>query len=210
MLAIDLDAEGVTVGSPDRKMGNYAQLTADIAFDNVAVRADAVVGPKGKGLRVALGALALGRMGIGAVGTAMAQAAFDYAVAHMEKRSVFGQKLAQFQHWQFTFANHAISIENARSLYQKAAHRYDVNPASVEPQAAMAKVAGSEAAVDIARSAIQVCGAYGFVRELAATGETFPLESIYRDSKIGEIYEGANEIQRQIVARSIFGRQFVG
>jgi alkylation response protein AidB-like acyl-CoA dehydrogenase len=210
MFAVELDSAGVTVGAPDRKMGNYAQLTADISFKDVEVLDEAVIGTVGKGLRVALGALALGRIGIAAAGTAMAQAAFDYAVKHMETRSVFGQKLAQYQHWQFTFADHAIKIENARALYQKAAYRYDVDPTSVEPQAAMAKIAGSEAAVEVVRSAIQVCGAYGFVRELASTQETFPLESIYRDSKIGEIYEGANEIQRQIIARSIFGRKFVG
>jgi len=210
MLAIDLHADGVRVGAPDLKMGNYAQLTADITFDNVHAPDSAVLGGVGKGLRVALSALALGRMGIGAVGTGMAQAAFDYAVRHTENRSVFGQKIAQFQHWQFKFADHAMGIENARALYQKAAYRYDLNPADVEPQAAMAKVAGTELAVDVARSAIQACGAYGFVRELAATGESFPLEAIYRDAKIGEIYEGANEIQRMIIARSIFGRALVG
>ena len=75
---------------------------------------------------------------------------------------------------------------------------------------AMAKLRGSELAGTIARDAIQVCGGYGFVKELAATGETFPLESIYRDSKIGEIYEGANEIQRMLVARGIFGRDAIG
>lgn len=149
-------------------------------------------------------------MGIGAVGTGMAQAAFDYAVRHTEHRSVFGQKIAQFQHWQFKFADLAIGIENARSLYQKAAYRRDLDPNDVEPQAAMSKIVGTELAVDVARSAIQACGAYGFGRELAATGESFPLESIYRDAKIGEIYEGANEIQRMIIARSIFGRELVG
>lgn len=210
MLAIDLHAPGVRVGAPDRKMGNHAQLTADIYFENVQVDDASVVGLPGKGLKVALGALALGRMGIGAIGVGMAQAAFDYAVRHSQQRSVFGKKIAEFQHWQFTFANHAIEIENARNLYQKAAYRHDLNPADVEPQAAMAKIAGSEVAVDVARSAIQVCGAYGFVRELAASGESFPLEAIYRDAKIGEIYEGANEIQRLIVARSIFGRQLIG
>jgi alkylation response protein AidB-like acyl-CoA dehydrogenase len=210
MLAIDLHARGVTVGAPDRKMGNHAQLTADVVFEGAAVPHEAVIGSPGKGLRVALGALALGRMGIGAVGTGMAQSAFDHAVHHMEERKVFGRKLAQYQHWQFTFADHAIAIENARSLYQKAALRYDTDPNAVEPQAAMAKIAGSEVAVNVARDAIQVSGAYGFVRELAATGENFPLESIYRDSKIGEIYEGANEIQRIIIARSIFGRDLAG
>lgn len=74
----------------------------------------------------------------------------------------------------------------------------------------MAKLYGSRLAVDVARDAIQVCGAYGFVRELSATGQQFPLEAIYRDAKIGEIYEGANEIQRWIIARQIFGRALAG
>jgi len=210
MLGIDLHAKGVTVSAPDRKMGNHAQLTADVILDSVFVPNNAVVGAPGQGLRVALSALGLGRIGVGAMGTAMAQAAFDVAVGRMRERSVFGKKLAQFQHWQFTFADHAVAIENARSLYQKAAYRYDINPGSVEPQGAMAKIAGSEVAVTVVRDAIQVCGAQGFIRELGATGESFSLESIYRDAKIGEIYEGANEVQRLIVARSIFGRALVG
>jgi alkylation response protein AidB-like acyl-CoA dehydrogenase len=205
MLAIDMHASGVKVGEPDKKMGNHPQLTAEVTFDSVFVPDTALVGVVGKGLRTALGSLALGRMGIGAVGTGMAQAAFDYAVGYMHRRRVFGKTLSEFQHWQLKFADHALAIENARALYHKAGYRHDRDPGNVEPQAAMAKIAGSEVAMEVARSAIQVCGAYGFVRELASTGERFPLESIYRDAKIGEIYEGANEIQRTIVARSIFG-----
>lgn len=210
MLLIDLRADGVKVGAPDRKMGNYAQLTSDIWFDDVRVPPENIIGTVGGGLRAALGALALGRIGVGAMGTGMAQSAFDYAVQHMQQREVFGQKLGTFQHWQFRFADHAASIENARNLYQKAAMRHDRNPGDVEPQAAMAKIAGSELAVNVSRDAIQVCGAYGFVRELSGTGETFPLESIYRDAKIGEIYEGANEVQRVIVARAVLGRAITG
>lgn len=209
MLLVDMRAPGVGVGEPDRKMGNHAQLTADVTFENVFVPADHIVGSEGSGLRVALGALMQGRMGIGAIGVGMAQAAFDIAADHLSRRKVFGQELARFQHWQFTFADHAIALESARSLYQKAAYLLDTEgDAGVE--AAMAKVAGSRLAVDMARDAIQACGAYGFVRELSATGDYYPLEAIYRDAKIGEIYEGANEIQRWIVARQIFGRELVG
>lgn len=209
MLLADMRAKGVSVGEPDRKMGNHAQLTADVIFENVFVPEDHVVGSEGSGLRVALGALTQGRMGIGAVGVGMAQAAFDFAADHMGRRKVFGQELARFQHWQFTFAEHAIALESARSLYQKAAYRLDTE-GEADLEAAMAKISGSRLAVDVARDAIQVCGAYGFVRELAATGQYYPLESIYRDAKIGEIYEGANEIQRWIVARHIFGRELAG
>ncbi len=209
MFLADMHAEGVRVGEPDRKMGNHAQLTADVHFDNVFVPEDHVIGSDGGGLRVALGALMLGRMGIGAIGVAMAQAAFDFSADYMSKRKVFGQELARFQHWQFTFAEHALGIENGRNLYQKAAYRYD-REGDADIEAAMAKFFGSRLAVDVARDAIQVCGAYGFVRELSATGETFPLEAIYRDAKIGEIYEGANEIQRWVIARHIFGRELAG
>ncbi len=209
MFLVDMQADGVRVGDPDLKMGNHAQLTADVHFDDVFVPADHVVGQLGGGLRVALGALMQGRMGIGAIGVAMAQRAFDFATGYMEQRKVFGQALARFQHWQFRFADHAIGIENARNLYQKAAVLYD-RSGQADAEAAMTKVVGSELAMDVVRDAIQVCGAYGFVRELKGTGASYPLESIYRDAKIGEIYEGANEVQRWVIARHIFGRDFTG
>lgn len=209
MLLADLKAPGVTVAAPDRKMGNHVQLTSDIRFDSVFVPADHVIGTEGAGLRAALGALALGRMGIGANGVGMAQAAFDHATQYACERRVFGKELARMQHWQYVFAEHAVGIELARALYQKAGWLYDVK-GSAEVEAAMAKLVGSRLAVDVSRDAIQVCGAYGFVRELTGPGHQMPLESIYRDAKIGEIYEGANEIQKWVIARHIFGRDFTG
>ena len=207
-LFADMHAKGVSVGEPDRKMGNYVQLTADVNFDDVFVADDHIIGTENAGLRSALSALMLGRMGIGAIGVAMAQSAFDFSSAYIGKRKVFSQPIASFQHWQFRYADHATRIEMARSLYQKAAMLYD-KTGNAENEAAMAKVVGSELAVDVARDAIQACGAYGFVQSLG-TGEHFPLESIYRDAKIGEIYEGANEVQRWVVARNIFGREVTG
>lgn len=209
LLLVETRDNGVTVGDPDLKMGNHPQLTSDVLFDNSFVPDANVVGQVGGGLRSALGALMLGRMGIGAIGVALAQSAFDQACDHMERRSVFGQQLARFQHWQFTFADHAIAIEQARSLYQKAGAMLD-GGMTPDLEAAMAKVSGSRIAVDVARDAIQVCGAAGFVSQISATGELRGLETIYRDAKIGEIYEGANEIQKWIIARRIFGRALVG
>lgn len=209
MLLADMHAKGVSVSEPDQKMGNHAQLTADVHFDRVFVPADHIVGTVGGGLRTAIGALVQGRLGIAAVGVAMAQAAFDFATHYMTKRKVFGQELARFQHWQFRFADHAMNIEMARNLYQKAAFLLDTE-GRADHAAAMAKVAGSRLAVEVVRDAIQVCGAYGFVRHLSGPGRDFPLESIYRDAKIGEIYEGANEIQQWVVARKIFGRDLTG
>lgn len=209
MFWVDMKQDGVSVSDPDLKMGNHVQLTADITFKNAFVAEENVIGVEGGGLRTAIAALVLGRMGIGAVGVAMSQAAFDFATDYMSKRKVFGQELAKFQHWQFKFAEHALQIEMARNLYQKAAIRYDKEGGS-DIEAAMSKIAGSRLACDVARDAIQVCGAYGFVKTLSGPGQNFPLESIYRDAKIGEIYEGANEIQSWVIARHIFGREFTG
>lgn len=209
MLLVDMHAPGVSVADPDLKMGNHAQLTADIFFDDVFVADSKVIGAPNKGLNAALGSLTLGRAGIAALGVGMAQRAFDYSANYISERAVFGEKIASFQHWQFRYADHAMAIENARNLYQKAAINYDRGNKAL-PLMAMAKVAGSELAVDVARDAIQACGGYGFARRMSADGIDWPLESIYRDAKIGEIYEGANEVQRWAVAREIFGRSITG
>lgn len=209
MLLVDMHSDGVHVGTPDRKMGNRLQLTSDVRLDDVFVADDQVIAPPGSGLRTALSSLAHGRIGIGAVGVGMAQRSYDLAVGHMRDRSAFGRKLAEFQHWQFRFAEHAISIESARSLYQKAALKVDSGRVP-EPEASMAKVSGSRVPVDVTRDAIQVHGGYGFLRELSADGRSYPLESIWRDCKIGEIYEGANEVQLWSIARTALGRDLTG
>jgi alkylation response protein AidB-like acyl-CoA dehydrogenase len=209
LLLADMRAPGVTVSEPDLKMGNHPQLTADIRFDGLFVPDDHVLGAPGDGLRSALGSLALGRMGIGAVGVAMAQRAFDVAADYTSRRTVYGRPIAGHQFWQFRFAEHALELEAARSLYQKAGLAFDIGQ-DTAVLAAMAKLKGSALAVDLARDAIQACGGYGFARQLGGTGETWPLEAIYRDAKIGEIYEGANEIQKWIIARKIFGRAVTG
>jgi alkylation response protein AidB-like acyl-CoA dehydrogenase len=209
LLLADMHHAGVTVGDPDLKMGNHAQLTADIDFNDVFVRADHVIGTPGSGLRAALGSLALGRMGIGALGVAMAQRAFDVAVDYTSRRTVYGKPIGAFQHWQFRFAEHALELETARSLYQKAGHVTD-GGGDAGSLAAMAKIKGSALAVEVARDAIQACGGYGFARVVSGDDQRWPLEAIYRDAKIGEIYEGANEVQKWIIARKIFGRDITG
>lgn len=209
MLLVDMHAEGIQVGQPDLKMGNHAQMTADVSFDGVFVPAANVIGTVGGGLRAALAALTIGRSGIAALGVGMAQRAFDFSAGYISERQVFGQEIAAFQHWQFRYADQAMAIENARNLYIKAALNYDKG-LRAQPLMAMAKVVGSEVAVDMSRDAIQACGGYGFVRHLHGENQDWPLESIYRDAKIGEIYEGANEVQRWAIAREIFGRKITG
>ncbi len=210
MLVIELDSPGCRVGEPDKKMGNRGQLTADIYFDNVEVPVENLITEEGKGLHVALGALTYGRVGIGATGVGMAQSAFDECIDYMKQREAFGKKIAQFQYWQYRLAERAIQIENARNLYSKAALRMDQGVEFPEPEAAGAKYYGTECGTDMARDAVQIFGGYGYMRSLAHDQSTYKVEEIYRDCKITEIYEGANEIQKWIISREIFGKEFTG
>ncbi|HEY2220601.1 acyl-CoA dehydrogenase family protein [Actinomycetospora sp.] len=210
MLLVDLNADGVRIGRPDRKMGHRGQITADIVLDGVHVPRSHVLGAPGKGLGVALSCLVRGRIGIGAAGVGVAQAALDLAVERLRTREAFGRPLGALQHWQFTMAQRATEIECARSLYQKAATLIDRGDPTAEPEAAMAKAYGTRLAVDLVRDAVQVHGAVGFAREVSESGESVRLEELYRDAKILEIFEGANELQQWIVARRLIGRDVTG
>jgi alkylation response protein AidB-like acyl-CoA dehydrogenase len=210
MLLVDMRSPGVTVGEPDTKMGHHGQITADIVFEDVEVPAEHVLGEPGRGLGVALASLAAGRVGIGAAGVGVAQAAMDLAVERLGTRELFGKKLGEMQHWQYRLAEHATHLEAARSMYQKAAVRLDRGDRSGEPEASMAKSFGTKLANDLARDALQVYGGYGFAKRIASTGETFRLEEIYRDAKILEIFEGANEVLLWVIARALIGRELTG
>jgi alkylation response protein AidB-like acyl-CoA dehydrogenase len=210
MVLVDLHAPGVRVGAPDLKMGHRGQLTSDIVLDQVHVPAEQVLGEPGRGLAVALSCLVRGRIGIAAAGVGVAQEAMDLAVERLRTRHLFGKPLGAMQHWQFLLAGRATEIECARSLYQKAAFLLDSGDATAEPEAAMAKDYATRLAVDLVREAIQVHGALGFARSVSETGESVRLEELYRDAKILEIFEGANELQKWIVARRLIGRDITG
>ncbi|TDO14037.1 alkylation response protein AidB-like acyl-CoA dehydrogenase [Mycobacterium sp. BK086] len=210
MLLIDLASPGVRIGSPDLKMGHRGQITADIVLDEVRVPRENLLGEPGRGMAVALSALVRGRIGIGAAGVGVAQAALDLAVQRLRTRHVFGKPLGAMQHWQFQMAQRATELECARSLYQKAAMLLDTGDATAEPEAAMAKAYGTRLANDLVREAIQIHGALGFARQVGETGESLRLEEMYRDAKILEIFEGANELQQWIVARRLIGREITG
>ena len=210
MLLIDLSSPGVRIGTPDLKMGHRGQITADIVLEDVHVPRECLLGEPGGGMAVALGALVRGRIGIGAAGVGVAQAALDLAVHRLQTREVFGRPLGAMQHWQFQMAQRATELECARSLYQKAAILLDRGDRTAEPEAAMAKAYGTRLANDLVREAIQVHGAVGFARQVGETGESVRLEEMYRDAKILEIFEGANELQQWIVARRLIGRDVTG
>jgi alkylation response protein AidB-like acyl-CoA dehydrogenase len=210
MLLIDLkDNPGVTVGDPDLKMGHRGQITADIVFEDTFVPEENVLGEPERGLGVALAALAYGRVGIAAAGVGVAQAAMDLAVERLRSRELFGKKLGEMQHWQFRLAEKAIELESARNLYQKTCMRMEAGE-QAEPEASMAKILATRLANDLARDALQVHGGYGFARRLTATGDAPRLEEIYRDAKILEIFEGANEVLTWVVARHLIGRDITG
>ena len=209
MLVVDLDTPGITVGDIDIKTGNRAQLTADVVFDNAAVPARNLVGAPGHGLKIALSALTWGRIVIGMSGVAMAQAAFDQCVSFMKDREMYEGRLSDLQHWQFRLAEHASQISMARDLCYKAARRYDEGAVPPEPETAMAKYYGTRVGGDMARDAVQIHGGAGFITRLGADGSACRVEQIYRDCKVAEIYEGANEVQKRGIARQIFGRDYV-
>ncbi len=209
MLLVDLHTPGVTVGPPDLKVGNRVQLTADVWLENVQVPKENHLGEVGEGLRIALGALTWGRIVIGVSGVAMAQAGLDECVHFMQKREMFGGMLSDSQYWQFRLAERATQISIARDMCYKAALRYDLGASTPEPEMAMAKYYGTQVAGDMARDAVQIFGGSGYITRLGADGSTFKVEQIYRDCKIAEIYEGANEIQKRVIARAALGREYV-
>lgn len=206
MVVVAMKCEGIAVPPPDRKMGMHACLTADILFDGAHVPTDNLVWQAGKGLRIALGALTRGRIAVGASGVGMAQASLDQGIHHMKQRRMFGKTLADMQHWQFKFAEHATHIAMARDLCYKAAIRHDAGVEFPEPETAMAKYYGTELAGNVARDTIQVMGGYGFMSRMGADGSVNDAERIYREAKGPEVYEGSNEIQKWMIARQMFGR----
>lgn len=136
----------------------------------------------------------------------MAQSAFDESASYMKERKAFGKPISQFQHWQFLMAERAIEIENARNLYIKSGRQIDSDNKFPILESSGAKFYGSKISVDMARDAVQIFGGYGLMVELAHDKSTYKVEEIYRDSKVGEIYEGSNEIHKMVIAREIFGK----
>jgi len=207
MLVIDTKSKGCTTSKPDKKLGNRGELTYDIYFNNVSVPKENLIGKEGEGLRICLRALMYGRTGIGASGVGMAQSAFDETVSFLNEREAFGQKISRFQHWQFLLAERAIEIENARNLYIKSALAIDNGNPFPVLESSGAKIYGSKLSVDMARDAVQAFGGLGLMVELGHDESNYKVEEIYRDSKVGEIYEGTNEIHKMVIAREIFGKK---
>ncbi|MFD4366129.1 acyl-CoA dehydrogenase family protein [Rhodococcus sp. NPDC058521] len=194
---VDKDTDGLTFGKPEEKMGLHAVPTASAFYDDALVSADRLIGNEGDGLAIAFSALDSGRLGIAAVAVGLAQRALDDAVAYAKERSAFGKRIIDHQGLGFVLADMAAAVGSARATYLDAARRRDANlPYSRE--ASVAKLIATDAAMKVTTDAVQVFGGYGYTRD-------FPVERYMREAKITQIFEGTNQIQRLVIARSLAG-----
>ncbi|HEX8245784.1 MAG TPA: acyl-CoA dehydrogenase family protein [Longimicrobium sp.] len=193
---VPTDTQGYVVGKKEDKMGQRASETVGIAFQEMFVPDDQLLGQPGQGFVYALQGLNGGRLGIGALALGIAQAALEHAVAYAAERRQFGTALKDFQGMQFKLANMATRVEAARALLHRAAEAKDTGENAVQ-MASMAKLYASEAAMYVTTEAVQVFGGYGYMKE-------YPVERLFRDAKVTEIYEGTSEIQRTVIARALY------
>jgi alkylation response protein AidB-like acyl-CoA dehydrogenase len=192
---VDRDTPGFTVGKKEDKLGIRASSTCELLFEDCVVGRDSVLGEVGKGYRVAIETLNEGRIGIGAQMIGVAQGALDHTVGYTKERKQFGKAISDFQGVQFQLARMAIDIEAARLLVYNAARLRDAQQPFLT-EAAMCKVFSSEVAERVTSMAVNLYGGYGFVRD-------YPVEKLYRDAKIGQIYEGTSNMQLMTIAKQL-------
>jgi alkylation response protein AidB-like acyl-CoA dehydrogenase len=192
---VERDFEGFEVGKKEDKLGIRASSTTELLLDGVFVPAANVLGEVGKGYKVAIETLNEGRIGIGAQMIGLAQGALDHTVRYVQEREQFGRTIASFQGVQFQLAEMATEIEAARLLVYNAARLKDAGQPFLA-QAAMAKLYSSEMAQRVSSRCIDLFGGYGFTKE-------YPVEKLYRDAKIGTIYEGTSNMQKQTIAKML-------
>jgi hypothetical protein len=192
---VDTRTPGFVVASVEQKLGQHASDTAQIVFENCEVPAANLLGAEGAGYRIALANLEAGRIGIAAQALGMARAAFDAALAYARERQSFGKAIADHQAVGFRLADMALEIEAARQLIWHAASLRDAGLPCLK-EASMAKLFASEMAERVCSAAIQIHGGYGYVAD-------FPVERIYRDVRVCQIYEGTSDIQRMVIARAL-------
>jgi acyl-CoA dehydrogenase len=188
-------AEGVTPGKDEEKMGHRASSTSTVRFEKVRVPASDRLGPEGDGFPLAMRTLDQTRTPIGALATGIAQAALDHAASYSLKRETFGKPISEHQAIQIKLANMAQAVRASRLLTWSAAWTIDGGGKGTF-ESSIAKCFASDAALHVADEAIQTFGGYGYMRE-------YPVEKLLRDAKLTQIYEGANEIQRTVIAREL-------
>jgi alkylation response protein AidB-like acyl-CoA dehydrogenase len=192
---VPTNTPGYVVAGLEKKMGQHSSDTAQIVFENCRVPAANLIGELGQGYKIALSGLEGGRIGIAAQSVGMARAAYEAALVYAKDRTSFGVPIFEHQAVQFRLADMATRIEAARQLIHHAAAMKDANIPCLK-EAAMAKLFASEMAERVCSEAIQVHGGYGYVAD-------FPVERIYRDVRVCQIYEGTSDIQKILIARAL-------
>jgi alkylation response protein AidB-like acyl-CoA dehydrogenase len=194
---VDRSTPGLSIGKKEDKLGIRASSTCELVFDDCKVPARNILGDIGKGYKVAIETLNEGRIGIGAQMVGLAQGALDHTIAYIKERKQFGQAIAEFQAVQHQVARAATDVEAARLLVYNAARLRDAGQPFLT-EAAMSKLFASEAAERVTSLAINLYGGNGFVKD-------YPVEKLFRDAKIGQIYEGASNLQLQTIAKRVIG-----
>ena len=192
---VTADSAGLSFGTPERKLGLHCDVTTQVIFEGVRVPADRRLGEEGDGMRIALGALDSGRLGIAAVATGLAQGALSLAVEYAGQREQFGQPIGAFQGMQFLLADMATRVERSRATYLHAARLKDAGRPFTR-QASIAKLEASDSAMAVTTDAIQVFGGYGYTKD-------YDVERYFRDAKVTQIFEGTNQIQRMVIGRDL-------
>ena len=193
---VPTDTPGYEVGKKEDKMGLRGSETVSVAFNDLRLGSEALLGDPDKGLIYALSSLEGGRVGVGAQALGIAQAALEHAVAYAGEREQFGRPIKDFQGLAFKLADMATRIEASRGLLHRAARAWDAGHLDLQ-LSSMTKLFCSETAVWVTSQAINIFGGYGFMRD-------YPVEKLFRDAKVTEIYEGTSEIQRLVIARSLY------
>jgi alkylation response protein AidB-like acyl-CoA dehydrogenase len=189
------ETPGMSFGAPEKKMGLACDVTTQVVFDGARIPAGQLVGEEGAGMKVALSALDAGRLGIAAVATGIAQSALAHAVAYAGQRQQFGRPIGELQGLQFLLADMAADVERARATYLLAARLKDAGR-PFSRQASIAKLTASDVAMRVTTDAVQVLGGNGYTRE-------YPVERLFRDAKVTQIFEGTNQIQRMVIGRDL-------
>ena len=192
---VPTETEGYRVASVEKKLGQRCSDTCQIVLEDAELTPDLMLGDEGEGYRIALANLESGRIGIGSQATGMARAAYEAALAYAGEREAFGAPLVEHQAVSFRLADMATRIEAARGLVHRAAVLRDAGLPCIK-QASMAKLFASEIAERVCSDAIQIHGGYGYV-------EDYPVERIYRDVRVCQIYEGTSDVQRMVIGRAL-------
>jgi hypothetical protein len=192
------ELQGFRVGKKENKLGLRASPTVQLGFDRMRVPADQMLGQEGKGFVYAMQSLDNGRLGVAAQAVGIARAALEYSVRYAGERRQFGHPIKEFEAIQFKLANMATRITAARALLYSAASAKDRGE-PITQFSSMSKLFASETAMWVTTEAIQIFGGYGYMKE-------YPVERLFRDAKVTEIYEGTSEIQRIVIARQLYAK----